>query len=102
MQKSWQIARKTGDKGKETRRFDKFVITRRFAFINWEIRDTNQNQETPRLGRSELWSLKYKQKLCGFPEDKSFNRMEILICEFHKKFLKVICKKAKSICKFEP
>ena len=42
MQKSRRIAKKTGDKGKETRRFDNFVITGRSAFIN---------RETGRLGR---------------------------------------------------
>ena len=42
MQKSRRIAKKTGDKGKETRRFDKLVITGRSAFIN---------RETGRLGR---------------------------------------------------
>ena len=30
-------------------------------------------------------SLKYKQKLCGFPEDKNANRRKVLIREFHKK-----------------
>ena len=38
MQKSRRIAKKTGAKGKETRRFDKFMITERFAFINRETR----------------------------------------------------------------
>ena len=36
MQESKRIAKKTGDKSKEIRRFDKFVITRRFASINQE------------------------------------------------------------------
>ena len=34
---------------------------------------------------SELSSLKYKQKLFGFPEDKDSNKKKVLICEFHKK-----------------
>ena len=54
MQKSWQIVKKTGDKGKQIRRFDKFVITRRLAFINWETR-----RYKPKLGAeyyfSDIW-----------------------------------------------
>ena len=29
-------------------------------------------------------SLKCKQKLCGFPEDKNSNRKKVLICKFNK------------------
>ena len=36
VQKNRRITKKAGDKSKETRRFDKFVITGRFAFINPE------------------------------------------------------------------
>ena len=45
MQKSWQIVKKTGDKGKQIRRFDKFVITRRLALLTGRPEDTNQNWE---------------------------------------------------------
>ena len=48
MQKSRRIVRKktkTGDKSKEAGRFDKFVITRRFAFIN---RETGRCKPKPR------------------------------------------------------
>ena len=48
---------------------------------------------------SKLLSLDCKQKFCGFPEDKKSNRRKVLICEFHKKLLKVICAKTKLICK---
>ena len=41
--------------------------------------------------------FKCQQKLCGFPEDKNVNRRKTLICEFHKKLLKVIREKAMSI-----
>ena len=41
--------------------------------------------------------LKCKQKLCGFPEDKTCNRRKVLIWLFHKKLLKVIREKAKSV-----
>ena len=44
MQKSRRIAKKTGDKGQETKRFDKFVITRRFVFID---RETERYEPTP-------------------------------------------------------
>ena len=30
-------------------------------------------------------SLKYKQELCGFPEDKNANRRKVSIREFHEK-----------------
>ena len=33
-------------------------------------------------------SLKCKQKLCGFPEEKNFNRKKVLIHKFHKNCLK--------------
>ena len=42
--------------------------------------------------------LKCKQELRGFPEDKNSNKRKVLILEFLK-MLKMICKKAKSICK---
>ena len=35
-------------------------------------------------------TLKCKQILCGFPEDKSSNRRKVLIIEFHEKLLKDI------------
>ena len=38
-------------------------------------------------------SLKCKQKLCGFPEDKNSNRRKVLICEFDKNCLKWSAKK---------
>ena len=37
---------------------------------------------------SDLSSLKCKQKLCGFPEDKNCNRRKVLICKFYKNCLK--------------
>ena len=37
-------------------------------------------------------SLKYKQKLCGFPKVKNSNRSKALICAFQKNLLKVIQK----------
>ena len=42
-------------------------------------------------------TLKCKQKLCGFAEDKSSNRRKVLICGFHKKLPKVIIEKTKPI-----
>ena len=45
---------------------------------------------------SKLSNVKCKQKLCGFPENKSSNRMKVLIREFDKKLLKVIREKSKS------
>ena len=47
---------------------------------------------------SKLSSLNCKYELHGFPEDKNSNRTKVLICEFNKKMLKVICKKTKLIC----
>ena len=44
-------------------------------------------------------SLKYKKTLCGFPEDKNYNKKKNFINDFHKKLLKVIRKKAMSIRK---
>ena len=38
MQKSRQIVKNTGDKDKQIRKFDKFVIIRRLAFLIWETR----------------------------------------------------------------
>ena len=52
MQKSRQIAKKKEDKGKETRRFDKFVITGRFAFDNQEIQ-TKTKRLPAKLGDLE-------------------------------------------------
>ena len=37
---------------------------------------------------SDLLSLKCKQKLSGFPEDKNSNRRKVLIHEFRKNCLK--------------
>ena len=44
MQKSRRIAEKTGDKGQETKPFDKFVITGKFVFNDWE---TERYKPTP-------------------------------------------------------
>ena len=57
MQKNRQIVKKTGGKGKETRRFDKFVITRKFAFINQE-----SGRYKPKLG--DPWRSRETQKVC--------------------------------------
>ena len=55
-----------GDKGKETRRFDKFVVIGRFTFINQETGRYKQNWETPdvagRLGRSDTVSWPFFDK----------------------------------------
>ena len=40
---------------------------------------------------------RFKCKLCGFSEDRKFNRRKVLLCKFHKKILKGICKKTKLI-----
>ena len=48
------------------------------------------------MGRN-MSSLKCKQKLCCFPEDKNSNRRKVLVHELHEKLFKVICEKAKSI-----
>ena len=54
MQKSRQIVKNKGDKGKQIRRFDRFVITRRLPFLNWETR-----RYKPKLGAeyyfSDIW-----------------------------------------------
>ena len=54
IQKSRQIVKNTGDKGKQIRRFDRFVITRRLAFLNRETR-----RYKPKLGAeyyfSDIW-----------------------------------------------
>ena len=44
---------------------------------------------------SRLLSLKCKQKLRGFPEDKNFNRRKVLICQLdtQKKCLKWFAKR---------
>ena len=57
MQKNWQIAKKMGDKGKEIRRFDKFVITGKFAFINQE-----SGRYKPKPG--DPWHRRETQKVC--------------------------------------
>ena len=41
----------------------------------------------------KLSSLKCKQKLRDFPEDKNSNRTKVLICKSHKKLLKMIKEK---------
>ena len=54
--------------------------------------------------RTSVANLKMKQKLRGFPENKYSNGRKVLICKLHKKLLKLIRKKAKSIrqSRFEP
>ena len=47
--------------------------------------------------RTSVANLKMKQKLRGFPENKYSNGRKVLICKLHKKLLKLIRKKAKSI-----
>ena len=56
MQESKRIAKKTGDKSKETGRFDKFVINERFAFIN---RETGRYKPKPGDLEGLIYNLKY-------------------------------------------
>ena len=41
--------------------------------------------------------MKWKQKLCDFHKDKNSNKSKVLTGEFHKKLLKVIHLKTRSI-----
>ena len=54
MQKSRQIVKNTGDKDKQIRKFDKFMIITRLVFLIWETR-----RYKPKLGAeyyfSDIW-----------------------------------------------
>ena len=51
--------------------------------------NVNQTQENSAqfhtFWSNKLWTLKRKQKLRGFPEDRNLNTKKVLIHEFHKK-----------------